>query len=75
MKVVFTGAEYYLSNYLNCLKVPLVCMIVIMLIHSCIVAGESYTEKTWKDTVIGKHPIAYIALCIFTSAYLFLVWR
>lgn len=75
MKVVFTGAEYYLSNYLNCLKVPLVLMILIMLMYSCIVASNSYSEKTWKDTVIGKHPIAYAALCIFTSAYLFLVWR
>lgn len=72
MKVVFTGAEYYLSNYLNCLKVPLVCMVVIMLLCSCLALDY---RTTWKDTVIGKHPIAYAALCIFTSAYLFLVWR
>lgn len=75
MKIVFTGAEYYLSIYLNCLKVPLVCMVLITLLYSCMVVSDSYSEKTWKDTVIGKHPIAYIALCIFTSAYLFLVWR
>ena len=74
MKLVFTGAEYYLSNYLNCLKVPLVWAVVILLVLSCMTL-DSYSEKTWKDTVIGKHPIAYIALCIFTSAYLFLVWR
>lgn len=75
MKIVFTGAEYYLSNYLNCLKVPLVCMIIVLLVHSCMVACDSFTEETWKDTVIGKHFKAYVALCIFTSAYLFLVWK
>lgn len=73
MKVVFTGAEYYLSDYLNSLKVPLVVIVAVLLALSLFTVMDY--DKGWKDTVIGKHPIAYAALCIFTSAYLFLVWR
>lgn len=73
MKVVFTGAEYYLSNYLNSLKIPLVVLVAVLLALSLCTVMDY--DKGWKDTVIGKHPIAYTALCIFTSAYLFLVWR
>lgn len=73
MKVVFTGAEYCLSDYLNALKVPLVAVIIVMLALSLCTAMDY--DKGWKDTVIGKHFKAYVALCIFTSAYLFLVWR
>jgi hypothetical protein len=73
MKVVFTGAEYYLSDYLNSLKMPLVAFVVAMLVMSFFSMMDY--NKSWKDTVIGKHPIAYTALCILTSAYLFLVWK
>ena len=73
MKVVFTGAEYYLSEYLNCLKVPFVMLIIVLFALSLCARIDYNTE--WKATIIGKHFKAYVALCIFTSAYLFLVWR
>ena len=73
MRIIYDGAEYYLSAYLNCLKIPMVLFIVITLICTLITVNDY--EKTWKDTWLYKHRLFFAAFTILTSAYLFLVWR
>lgn len=73
MKVIYNGAEYYLSAYLNCLKIPMVLFIIITLIWTLITVNDY--EKTWKDTWLYKHWFVFGVFTALTSAYLFLVWR
>lgn len=74
MKLIFNGAEYYLSNYLNCLKVPMVLFLVIVLIH-CIAQMTDYPKKEFEETFLGKHLRLYLFLCFVFGAYMFLVWN
>lgn len=73
MKIVFTGAEYYLSYYLNSLKIPMAIFFAIIIIN-CLVDmvdnGKQFTE-----TFLYKNRKWLSVLAFFCSAYIFLVCR
>lgn len=81
MKIVFTGAEFYLSTYLNCLKLPMalfIIFIVLDLIIRVIDAGAIYdiakAEAERKGAFIVKHPFISLIGSTLCSLYMFLVW-
>lgn len=72
MKIIFTGAEYHLSSFLNCLKIPLVLLIVVSLIASFIDCMDN--NKPFKESLIGRNWKFYAIWSLFTTAYMFLIW-
>ena len=73
MKIIYTGAEYHLSAYLNAIKVPMVLLLaLILLITSMQVMAES---KPFKESIIGKHWKLYIFFVLVVSMYIPLVWK
>ena len=81
MKIVFTGAEFYLSTYLNCLKLPIVLFMVFVALDLIIrVVGASDTfdkekaEAERKGAFIVKHPFISLIVSALGSLYMFLVW-
>ena len=73
MRIIYDGAEYYLSCYLNGLKIPMVLFIVITVLLTIMQIADSC--KDLKETWLYKHRLFFAAFTILTSAYLFLVWR
>lgn len=73
MRIIYDGSEYYLSAYLNALKIPMVLFIVITGIITAMQVLDSGEDL--KDTWLYKHRLFFTAFTILTSAYLFLVWR
>jgi len=73
MKIIFNGAEYYLSSYLNCMKIPMVLFIIITIIYTGIRIFD-YGEEV-KDTWLYKHRIVFGIFTFLTSFYLFLNWK
>ena len=81
MKIVFTGAEFYLSNYLNCLKFPIGVFIVFLLVelfYRAMMSGEIYDEDESKAELhkafIIRHPFISFVASALGSLYFFLVW-
>jgi len=81
MKIVFTGAEFYLSTYLNCLKIPMVLFILFIaidLIVRVVDASDTYdiekAEAERKGAFIIKHPFISLIVSALCSLYMFLVW-
>jgi len=74
MKLIFNGAEYYLSNYLNCLKIPMALFLVGVLIN-CFWETTEMPAKEFEETFLGKHLRLYLFLCFVFGAYMFLVWN
>lgn len=74
MKLIFNGAEYYLSNYLNCLKIPMV-LFLIWIVICCTWQMNDYPPKKFEETFLGKHLRLYLFLCFVFGAYMFLVWN
>lgn len=81
MKIVFTGAEFYLSNYLNCLKFPIGILIGLMLFElfaRAITSGDIYDEDKAKAELhkafIIRHPFISLIFTALGSLYFFLVW-
>ena len=73
MRIIYDGAEYYLSSYLNGLKIPMVLFVVITVLITIMQVADS--GKDLKETWLYKHRLFFTAFTILTSAYLFLVWR
>lgn len=73
MKLIFNGAEYYLSSYLNCLKIPMALFLAIVVV-SCMWQMNDIPAKEFKETFLGKHLMLYLFLCFVFVAYMFLVW-
>lgn len=73
MRIIYDGSEYYLSAYLNALKIPMVLFIVITCIITAMHVLDS--DEDLKDTWLYKNRLFFAAFTILTSAYLFLVWR
>ena len=81
MKIVFTGAEFYLSNYLNCLKFPIGVFIVFLLVElffRVVMSGDIYDEDKAKAELhkafIIRHPFISLSFTALGSLYFFLVW-
>ena len=74
MKLIFNGAEYYLSNYLNCLKIPMV-LFIIWIVICCAWQMNDFPPKKFEETFLGKHLRLYLFLCFVFGAYMFLVWN
>lgn len=75
MKLIFNGAEYYLSSYLNAIKIPMVLFLVISLII-CVMEMERFDmPKKFNETFLGRHLKLYLFLCFVFGAYMFLVWN
>lgn len=73
MKVIFNGAEYYLSSYLNAIKIPMVLFLVISLII-CVMEMERFDKpKEFNETFLGKHLKLYLFLWFVFGSYMFLV--
>ena len=72
MKIIFTGAEYYLSDYLNAIKIPLILFIVITIIWTAtsVVDGQDF-----KDTWLSKHKVLFAIISFLVSVYSFLWWK
>lgn len=81
MKIVFTGAEFYLSTYLNFLKVPMALFMIFIaldLIIRVVDANDTYdtakAEAERKGAFIVKHPFISLTVSALSSLYMFLVW-
>ena len=74
MKLIFNGAEYYLSSYLNCLKIPM-ALFLISVVIGCIWQMSDLPSKEFEETFLGKHLRLYLFLCFVFGAYMFLFWN
>ena len=74
MKLIFNGAEYYLSNYLNCLKIPM-ALFLIWIVLRCAWQMNDCPPKEFEETFLGKHLRLYLFLFFVFGAYMFLVWN
>ena len=72
MKIIFTGAEYYLSAYLNAIKIPLGLFVVITIIHTVTSVADG---QDFKDTWLSKHKILFAIMSFLVSVYSFLWWK
>jgi len=72
MRLIYDGADYYLSSYLNCLKVPMVLFIIITGIVTIVQISDGIG---FKETWFYKHRLFFAAFTLLTSSYLFLIWR
>lgn len=72
MKIIFTGAEYYLSDYLNAIKITLVLFVVITIIWTAlnVIAGKDF-EDMW----LSKHRVLFAIISFLVSVYSFLWWK
>ena len=72
MRLIYDGADYFLSSYLNFLKVPMVLFIIITGILTIVQISNGIG---FKETWLYKHRLFFAAFALLTSSYLFLVWR
>lgn len=72
MKIIFTGAEYYLSDYLNVIKIPMILFIVITIIWT---VASVDGGKDFQDTWLSKHRVLFAIISFFISVYCFLWWK
>lgn len=73
MKIVYTGGEFLLSSYLNCLKIPLVVFLAIVIIKAwmdCLDSGRDI-----KDTYLYHNRYWISVLAVLTNLYLFVFWH
>lgn len=72
MKIIYTGAEYHLSAYLNAIKVPMVLLLALILL---ITSMQVLDGKPFKESIIGKHWKLYSFFVLLVSMYIPLVWK
>jgi len=73
MKIVYTGGEFLLSTYLNCLKIPLVVFLVIVVIKAWMDCLDGF--RTIKETFLYRHRYLLGILAALTNLYLFVFWH
>ena len=73
MKIVYTGGEFLLSAYLNCLKIPM-CMFLVIVIIKAGIDCVDY-DKTLKDTYLYRNRYWLAVLAVLTNLYLFVFWH
>lgn len=73
MKIVYTGGEFLLSTYLNCLKIPLVVFFAIIIFKAyidCDVYGNDF-----KDTFLYRNRYWLSVLSVLANLYMFVFWK
>lgn len=73
MKIVYTGGEFLLSAYLNCLKIPLVVFLVIVVLKAWMDCFDC--NRTIKETFLYRHRYWLGVLAALTNLYLFVFWH
>lgn len=73
MKIVYTGGEFLLSAYLNCLKIPLLVFLAVVVIKAWMDCLDY--NKTIKDTYLYRHRYWIGVLAALTNLYLFVFWN
>lgn len=73
MKIVYTGGEFLLSAYLNCLKIPLVVFFAVVVIKAWMDCFDY--NMTIKDTFLYRNRYWLSVLAALTNLYLFVSWH
>lgn len=71
MKIIFTGAEYHLSTFLNFIKFPMIVIVGLLLIGT-LVQLDNGVE--FKETFFAKNFWWIIPMISIFTAYMFLIW-
>ena len=73
MKIVYTGGEFLLSTYLNCLKIPLVVFFAIVIIKAWMDCFDG--DKIFRETFLYRNRYWLSVLVALTNLYLFVFWK
>lgn len=73
MKIVYTGGEFLLSNYLNCLKIPMVLFFVVVGIITLVDCAGN--ETPFKETYLYRNRYWLIVLAVLSNLYMFVFWH
>lgn len=78
MKIIYNGAEYYLSSYLNGIKIGVgIIFGLILLVSFCQFLSwdiDCRKDVGPKDTVLGKYFWKIVIAFVIYSLYLPMVW-